>query len=183
MVSSKWKSLSKKLLLKNPYLELWEEEVLRPDGGISTYYVQRRKPFSVVIPLIGENVYLVQQYRYSVSSLSWEFPMGYAEGKTPLETAEIELKEETGMSAKEMIEIGKYWFGPGRSNQWVYVYVAKGITFGEAEPEEGELLRLEEMPIAKVGEMIEKAEILDGVTITAYHFLEKYLNSEISKHE
>lgn len=101
--------------------------------------------------------------------------MGYVEGKSPLETAKIELKEETGMEAKEFVEIGKYWFGPGRSDQFVYVYVAKDITFGEAEPEDGEFLKLEETPIKKIGTMIENGEILDGVTITAYHFLEKYL--------
>lgn len=174
-VSTNWKTVSKKIILKNKYLEIWEDDVLLPNGNHATYYVQRREPFSVVIPLEGEIITMVKQYRYAVSSLSLEFCMGFAEGKSPLETAKAELHEETGISADELIQIGRFWHGSGRTNQEVYIYIARGLTFEKAEPEEGEFVDIEEHTISEIGEMIEKSEILDGPTITAYHYLENYL--------
>lgn len=46
---------------------------------------------------------------------------------------------------------------------------------GEAHPEEIEFLQMKKLTLDKVGGMIELGEILDGPTIVAYHFLEKYL--------
>lgn len=174
-VSTNWKTISKKIILKNKYLEVWEDDVLLPDGVHATYYVQRREPFSVVIPLENGMITMVKQYRYAVSSLSLEFCMGFAEGKNPLETAKTELHEETGINADKLIQIGRFWYGPGRTSQEVYVYVAEGLEFGKQELEEGEFIDIEKYAILEVGEMIERGEILDGPTITAYHYLENYL--------
>jgi ADP-ribose pyrophosphatase len=174
-VSTNWKTVSKKIILKNKYLEVWEDDVLLPDGNHATYYVQRREPFSVIIPIENETIYMVRQYRYPVSSLSLEFCMGYAEGKNPVQTAETELREEMGVKGKELVQIGRLWYGPGRTSQEVYVYVAKGLEFGKQELEEGEFIDVEKHTISEVGDMIEKGEILDGPTITAYHYLENYL--------
>ncbi|HRN95984.1 MAG TPA: NUDIX hydrolase [Candidatus Levybacteria bacterium] len=176
-VSTDWKTLSSKILLENKYLQILEDEVLRPDGKISHYYYRSRDPFSIVIPLKKNIVSLVRQYRYTVKSLSWEFPMGYVAGKNPYDSAVTELKEETGMSADNIIEIGKFWVGVGSSNQSAHVYVAQDLKQGEATPEDGEFLELKEFTIADVGVMIDKGEILDGPTIVAYHYLEKYLKS------
>jgi 8-oxo-dGTP pyrophosphatase MutT (NUDIX family) len=174
-VSTNWKTLSSKTLFKNKYFQLNEDEVLRPDGLTSMYYYQHRDPFSIIIPIDKDEVYLVQQYRYNVKSLSWEFPMGYVEGKSPYDTAVTELKEETGMTAEKIEEIGMYWHGVGSSDQLVYVYVATGMQQGEATPEDGEFFELKKFKISDVGEMIKNGEILDGQSIVAYHYLENYL--------
>lgn len=176
-LSTNWKKLSSKVLLKNEYLEIREDEVLRPDGKTSKYYYQNRDPFSIVIPLNGEVVSLVCQYRYTVNSLSWEFPMGYVEGKNPYDSAVTELKEETGMTADRLTEIGKFWKEVGGSNQFAYVYLAEGLHEGEPMPEDGEFLEVKEFTISEVGGMIRRGEILDGPTIAAYQYLIDYLKN------
>lgn len=173
-VSDNWKTLSSKIILKNKYMQIREDEVLRPDGKQTTYYYRDKEPFSIIIPVEGDEVYLVQQFRYAVKSLSWEFPMGYVEGKNPYDTAVIELKEETGLKAKNLTEIGKFWVGVGGSNQYGYVYVAQNLIQGEAEPEDGEFFELKKFKISEVDDMINKGEILDGPTIVAYHYFKNF---------
>lgn len=174
-VSTKWKTRSKKPLVQNKFVNLWEEQVERPDGKTSLYYVNRREPFSIIIPFLDGEVYLVKQFRYTVNSLSLEFPMGYVEGKPPRETAVTELREETGITAGKLVEIGKFWYGPGRTDQYAYVYFAEDLNFGDQQLEDGEFIEVLRYPLERVGEMIAQGEILDGPTIAAYHYLELYL--------
>lgn len=174
-IRTDWKILSQKILLKNKFLEIWEDQLELPDKTRLTYYIQRKRPFSIVIPVEDTTVFMVRQYRYPVSRVLMEFPMGYAEGKTPHETAVTELKEETGIVAETLTEIGHFWVGPGRSNQMAYVYLAKGLEFGDPQPEPGEILELERLSIDQVGDMIQRGEVCDAPTIVSYHFLENYM--------
>lgn len=175
LVSTAWKTLSKKLLVKNQFIELWEDLVLGPDGKQSKYYILRRDAFSIVIPIQNKKVFLVNQYRYTVASLSLEFPMGYVPDRTPREIAELELKQETGITAHSLTEIGKFWLANGFTNEVGHVFVAEELTFGKPETEEGEFIEMQEYPIEELEKMIEQGKIIDGPSIIAYHFLEKHL--------
>lgn len=177
-VSTNWKTLSKKELVSNKYISLWEDTFESPDGRVGTFYLLRRAPFSIVIPIHADKVVLVQQFRYTVQSLSWEFPMGYVEGKSPHDTAVTELKEETGITAESLTQIGKFWLSTGRSNQEAYVYVAEGLAFGDPKPEEFESFEMKEFSIDQVRDMIRQGNILDGPSITSFHFLQEYLTNK-----
>jgi len=170
-----WKTISKKQLLHTKYIDVWEDIVEKPDGKHTSYFVVRKEPFSIVIPLVGTDIYMVRQYRYAVSSVSLEFPMGYVAGKNPREIAEIELKEETGITAKSLKELSKFWLAKGFTNEVGYIYLAEDLTFGTPQPEEGEFIDIEKYSVAEIGQKIMSGEIIDGSTIVAYHFLEKYL--------
>ena len=177
MNERKWKTLSSRIVYRNPFFRIREDDVVRPNGIRAPYFVLERESFSIIIPLTkrGET-YLVGQYRYPVKKYSWEFPMGLVEGKSPLETAKIELREETGLRAGKFCQIGSFYVANGHSNQRAYVFVAQDLTEGEPEPEENEFLEIKKISLKEMGEMIKKGEILDGPTIVAYHFLEGYLN-------
>lgn len=170
-----WKTLSSKIVYGNSFLRIREDDVVRPNGVRAPYYVLERQPFSIIIPLTKKDeTYLVCQYRYPVKRYSWEFPMGNADGRSALETAKAELKEETGLKAKKYHQIGSFFVANGHSNQRAHVFIAQQLVEGKAEPEQNEFLEVKKMPIKKVGEMISKAEILDAPTIVAYHLLENF---------
>lgn len=176
-VSTNWKTISQKKLLENNYMSIWEDQVEQPDGKIATYFVNRREPFSIIIPYHDGKVYLIKQYRYAVETISLEFPMGYVEGLGPLETAIRELKEETGITATQLVALGKFWVGVGRTDQVAYVYLASHLSFGEQELEEGEFITVEPYTLAEVAQMIENGAILDGPSIVAFHYLKSYIQS------
>jgi len=177
MNGKKWKTLSSKIVYKNPFMKIREDEVIKPNGKASPFYVlDRFSPFSIIIPLEDDlKTYLVGQYRYSTKYYSWEFPMGGVINLSPLAIAKQELKEETGFSAKRWERLGKFQVSPGHASQEGFVFLAQDLKEGEPEPEENEFLEVKKMSIKKVGEMIKKGEILDGPTIIAYHLLEQHL--------
>lgn len=178
-----WTILNKHRDYKNPFMEVWKYEVVRPNGFTGPYYVLKRDSkdvgFSIIIPLSNKStVYIVGQYRFPVSYYSWEFPMGRVLGKNALEGAKIELMQEVGLLAKNWEKIGMFYTAPGHSSEKATIFIARDFTIGENKPERGEILKIKEVTINEIGDMIDKGEILDGPTIVAYHLLQSYLKKK-----
>lgn len=171
--------LSSKVEYKNPFFKVINYKLKRPNGVVKPFWsISRFTDFSVVIPLFPDKeTMLVGQYRVTVRSYSWEFPMGQVRGKNPLQTAKQELLEETGITGKDWKKIGHSFLGPGHHEQEVDFYVVEDLILGESQPEENEFITTKRIKVSEVGEMIKKSKIKDGPTIVAYHYLEQYLNS------
>ncbi len=173
-----FKTVSSIVEHKNPYYSVFKEEILYPDGKKHTYWVQNKDDFSIIIPIFPDKTtILVGQYRIPADFYSWEFPMGSTEGKDPLEAAKKEFIEETGYNAEHWQQIGSYLHAPGRAPTVTSVFIAQGLSEGEAHPEEKEILQLKHVSINEVENMIRSHIIQDGPTIVAYHYLEKYLQN------
>lgn len=178
MNSNNWKTVSSKVVHKNPFMQIREDEVIRPNGSTGAFYVLDRPPFSVIIPLTSNNeTYLVGQYRYALKLFSWEFPMGSVENKSYLEIAKQELKEETGLIANKWVPIGTYAVAPGHASQMTEVYVAKELEQQEAAPEPNEFLTVKKVTLQQLEQDIESGIIIDGVTLAAFYLLGIYLKS------
>ncbi len=179
-MDNNWKILNKRRDYKNPFMEVWKYEVVRPNGFAGPYYVLKRDSknvgFSIIIPLSNKStVYLVGQYRFPVGYYSWEFPMGRVLGKSALEGAKIELKQEIGLKAHDWKKLGVFHTAPGHSSEKATIFIARDFTIGVNNPEPGEILKIKEVTIAEIGDMIDKGDILDGPTIVAFHLLQSYL--------
>lgn len=176
MVYDKWEKLGSKVIYENPFIKLHEDTVRRTNGKIAPYYVLEKYQMAVTIPLTDDGYsYLVGQYRYAPRFYSWEFPMGSVEGKKPHEIAQIELKEETGLTAQDWRGIGTFYVAPGILNQKAYVFVARILSTGKATPSSGEFLKVKKAPLAYVHKLINEGVIQDGPTICAYHLLTLHL--------
>ena len=119
-----------------------------------------------ILPLEGDQVYLVQQYRYPVGNVTWEIPAGKREkGQTFLACAKAELKQETGLSAKKIKEVLMFHPSNAFSNEELHLYIATGLTRGKDAPDEDEFINLKKFPLKTVQRMIDKGEINDAKTI------------------
>ena len=165
---------------KNPRMKILKSEAIFPDKRIKEYFVlDRYGDFSVVIPLFPDlSTMLVGQYRLPVDAYSWEFPMGSVKGKSPLQMAKQELREETGIRAKKFRKLGEFYVAPGYSNQKVHIYIATGLSRGEPDPEPFEILEVKKVPLEDVKTMIKDGTIKDGPTILANSALERYLEKQ-----
>lgn len=177
MGDSNLKILSQKVDYTSPHMDIIRYEVEDSKGKIKPYWaLDRKNDFSVVIPIFPDNTtVLVGQFRLPINEYSWEFAMGTVDNATPEATAEQELREETGITAKKMQKIGQFFLAPGISSQIGHVFLAKDLTVGEPEPEEDENLITKKVSIQKVGVMIKNQEIKDGPTIIAWQFLQSYI--------
>ncbi|MDR0818236.1 MAG: NUDIX hydrolase, partial [Oscillospiraceae bacterium] len=83
----------------------------------------------------------------------------------PKSAAIRELKEETGFTADEVIDLGYSYPSPGYCAEVNYHYLALGLHSGETDLDTDEYVTVEKYPFAKLLEMAENGEINDGKTI------------------
>jgi ADP-ribose pyrophosphatase len=114
---------------------------------------------------------LVRQYRLPAGRLLWEIPAGSIDpGEKPLQTAKRELKEETGYRAKKWKKLISFYPSPGFLTEKMTIYLATGLTAGEATPMGDERIETRWFKAKEVEAAIEAGEILDAKTMLGYFF-------------
>ncbi len=168
-------SLDSTQVYANAWMTVREDNIRRSDGTPGIYGVIDKPPYALVIPLDGERLMLVEQYRYPIGERCWEFPQGTAPNRADLAPDELavrELREETGLTATKITRLGALAVAPGLTSQLGTVYLATGLTEGvaEREPEEQDM-RAEWFPRAEFEAMVRDGRITDAQSIAAYTHL------------
>jgi len=168
-----WKKLSSKIIYDNPWIKVQEDQVLNPSGKPGIYGTIHFKNQAVgVVPYEDGFVWMVGQYRYPLDCYSWEIPEGGGLwDENPLDTAKSELQEETGLQAERYEKLLEMHISNSVTDEWGIVYLAQGLTEGEAHPEEDEDIRVEKMSLDKVYEEVEAGKITDSLTVAAIYKL------------
>ena len=163
--------LATREVYRNPWLRLREDEVEFADGSRGQYAVVDKDDFVVVLAHEDDGFWLVQQYRYPVSSRQWEFPQGgWPRGRcgTPAELAAAELREETGLRAARYEHLGRLFAGYGFCSQGYDVFLASGLTPGAPERESTESDMVHAWrPVAELRAMLRRGEFADAHSIAA----------------
>lgn len=120
-----------------------------------------------IVAVTDENkIILIKQFRKPIEQVIWEIPAGKMEiGENPKDCAIRELKEETGYSAKNIKLIHKFFTSAGFSNQKIYIFLATGLTKGDPNFDEDEIIEKYEVDIDEAYNMVIKNEIEDAKTI------------------
>jgi 8-oxo-dGDP phosphatase len=169
------RTLSSSVVYEDAWIRLRKDEIERPNGLRGSYAVVEKPDFALVIPEQDGGFHLVEEFRYPIGRRTWSFPQGgYPAGSTgsPEELARLELAQETGFSAKELIKLGFVHCAHGIANQGGHFYLATGLEPGtpDREPEEQDM-RQEWAPRSKFEDMIADGLITDDSTIAAYALL------------
>lgn len=172
-----WITESKKNIYDNPWITLEENNVINPSGNKGIYGVVRFKNRALaIIPLDDEYyTWIVGQYRYTLDTYEWEI----IEGGSPieqdiLEGAKRELKEETGIIAKEWKMIMTSQLSNSVTDEIGYTFIAKNLTYGKANPDETEKLLIRRLHFDELFEMAMRGEIKDGLSLASI-FKTKFL--------
>ena len=162
-------------LYRNNWLTIREDDIRRPDGSAGIYAVVDKPNYALVIPrdsgTEGDRFHLVEQFRYPLGLRRWEFPQGTVPGADidPNELAARELREETGLRADSITELGLLDVAPGMSSQRGRVFLALGITEGpHAREHEEQDMRSAWFTRAEVEKMIRDGAITDAQSIAAW---------------
>lgn len=147
------------------------EEVAEDKSGfkIERSVVRHRGAAVMLAVDAKERILLVRQYRLPAGKKMWELPAGTVdEGEKPFATAKRELKEETGLTAKTWKKLVEYYPSPGFVDEKMSVYLATGLTEGEASPMGDERIETKWVTKKELKEMIRKGRIQDSKTMVAY---------------
>ncbi|WP_441296807.1 NUDIX domain-containing protein [Allokutzneria sp. A3M-2-11 16] len=159
----------------NAWMTVREDGILRADGSRGIYGVVDKPQYALVVPLDGDRLHLVEQYRYALNLRRWEFPQGTAPERAESEPGELaarELREETGLRAGRMTDLGLLDVAPGMSSQRGRVFLATELEQGEPEREHEEQdMRTAWFTRAEFEAMIAKGEITDAQSLAAYTLL------------
>jgi len=173
-----WIRLSKETVFESDWLKVESHDCLDPVGNPAQYGTVHFKNRAVgVIPYDDGLITLVGQYRFPLQDYSWELPEGGCpKDSTPLEAAKRELKEETGLSAKNFQPFMELHLSNSVTDEWAKIYLATGLTQGDAAPEDSEVLRLRKVTLNALIEEIEAGKITDAITVAAAYKLALYVS-------
>ena len=145
---------------------MYHDDVIRPDGRRGTYGVVHSRPEAVsVLPIRGDEVLLVGQFRYPLGVYSWEIPGGGAPpGEDPVQAARRELAEETGYRARTMRELATFSVWNAVADARCMIFLATDLTEGPAAPEGTEQLEVRWFGRDQAMDMIYSGKIHDAIT-------------------
>lgn len=149
--------------------DLIVDEIEYPSGNRSVREVADHPGGAVIVPMLdATNVLLIRQFRYPVQDFLYELPAGKLDdGENPARCAARELEEETGYAADSLTRLTAIYTTPGFCTERLHMYLATGLRLlpSGQRLEEGELLTVEQFPLAETIEMIQRGTIVDGKTI------------------
>ena len=132
-------------------------------------------PDSVAIVAIDDdqNLLLVRQYRKPIERELLELPAGLIEaGDQPLESAQRELREETGFAAAELTELGHFYVSPGGVTECLYAFLGTGLTHDPLAPDADERIELVRMGFREALVMARSGGFHDAKTIASLFLAE-----------
>lgn len=161
-----WTIKSSECLHRDEFVEVWLDEVVKPDGEPGRYATMKMKPGVGVLAVDGEGfAHLVRLFRYAVGKECVEVVQGIIdEGEQEAEAARRELREELGFEAEELTDLGlvdaitSQVFSPAR------IFLARGLSFGEPDRESTEKLRHVKVKLEEAVRMVLDGEITQGIS-------------------
>ena len=165
---SPWTTLQSEPRYDNRWIRVVEHQVLTPSGTPGLYGTVHFKHLALgILPIDATgHTYLVGQYRYPLRAYSWEIPEGGGDPElSPLESAQRELAEETGLRAACWLEVARLHLSNSVSDERAVCYLAWDLRQGECAPDESEQLEVRRVPFSKALGMVWAGEITDVMSV------------------
>ena len=168
-------------LLQGRAFKIRRDYLRTPDGKETKFEIVEHGGSVVIIPVDEQgNMWFVRQYRHAAGMDLLELPAGTRDGDEPYEEcAAREIREEIGMEAGKLEELGKFYLAPGYSTELMGVFLATNLKHNPLSPDADEFLSVEKMPVKEAFEMTERGEMPDAKSLAALLLarphLEKYL--------
>ena len=154
-------------------IELRLEDAELPNGKSITLEVVHHPGAAAIVALDAHGeVTLLRQWRHAAGGYIWELPAGLlaSPSEPPEQCARRELREETGLEARDVVHLGTIFTTPGFCDERIHLFLARGLVAGGHAHEHDEVIaEIAHRPLAEALDMIRRGDIVDGKTIAGLH--------------
>ena len=148
-------------------LHVQRDTVRLPNGSETIREVIRHIGAVCVIPVLENgDVVMERQYRYPLDRVILEIPAGKldAADEDRFSAIQRELREETGYTADEWTVLGDFHPAPAYSDEFITMYMARGLRKGDRHLDEDEFLDVYTVPLKDLVEDVMAGRISDAKT-------------------
>jgi 8-oxo-dGTP pyrophosphatase MutT (NUDIX family) len=173
-----WTIKSSEMKYKSPWIEVREDQVIRPDGKDGIYSTIFIGATGVVVLPIDEdnNVYLLKEFAYGLGEVHIAVIAGGAEdSEDPLEAAKREAREEAGIEASRWTSLGHGSPLTSYMKHVHYFFLAEDLMLVNQETESTETIEPYRVPFKQAIEMVMSGEIQSELACLVLLKAEKFL--------
>lgn len=169
--------VSSKVLFRGRVFTLKRDRVAEPSGIMTTREIIAHPGSVVVLPVLSDGrIVLIRQYRHAAGQYLWELVAGHKEpNQTAVEGARRELLEETGYTARRIHKLLEIYPSPGLLGERMDIFLAEGLTKGEAQPEEDEKITQKIVTLREAMRWIGSGKIIDSKSISGILFYANFI--------
>lgn len=158
--------LADEVVYDGKLVKLHRLTVKLPDGAHAQREIVRHPGAVAMVPLLGEDVLLVRQFRAAAGKILLEIPAGTLEvGEAPEAAAVREMQEEVGYRPGKLERLGGEFTAPGYTSEYIHLYLATELTPSRLRQDSDEFIEVVRMPLAEALALVERGEIEDGKTL------------------
>ncbi|MBV9233230.1 MAG: NUDIX hydrolase [Candidatus Eremiobacteraeota bacterium] len=163
-----YRRLSKATIYENRWLSVEAHRIAHPNGEPGEHLVVVTPQACAVIAEDDGDLLFTSQPRFAARAYVVEIVKGGRMGtETPLESAQRELREELGVTARSWSALGSLHEIPSIVDPPVAVFVARELEYGPSQPSEAESITLVRLTIAEALAAASHGELDDAVTVAA----------------
>ena len=174
------KTLSSQQIFDGRLLKVYRDQVGLANGDTSVREFVHHPGGAAVVALDGEgNVYLERQFRYPYRKVVTEIPAGKLEpGEDPADAIRRELSEEIGAEAGRWDALGYIMPSVGYTDEMLYLYLARDLTFGDRHLDSDEFLEPFKLTFAEALARAADGRLSDSKTVAALFRAERLMREE-----
>ena len=164
------KRIGRELKYKGNILDVYEDEILTPDGKIAHWDFIGHKGAAAVVAVTDEGkLVMVKQYRNALDRETIELPAGARDyvGEPTRDCAERELKEETGYTAGKLTYLMTLRTTIAYCDELIDIYLATELSRGEQHLDDDEVITVLEYDLDTLCDMVFAGTLQDAKTVAA----------------
>lgn len=169
--------IESQVVFRGRVFKVRKDKIRITESRVSHLDVVEHRDSVTIVPLDSDgNLWFVRQYRHPVGGNLLELPAGVIEpGESAEECAYREIREETGMAAGNLREIGSFFLAPGYSTEYMYVFLATELHLDPLDADEDEFISIEKIPVEKALRMAKSGQIQDVKSIGSIFLAQPFL--------
>ena len=164
-----FRQISEDTIFEGKIIRVAVGEFVTPSGDTVVRELVRHPGAVSVVPIVGDHVVMVRQYRAALGDDLLEIPAGKRDvaDEPPELTAERELVEEIGLRPRSLELLTAFYNSAGFSDEYCYVYLATEFdeATAHAHGEEEQYMTIEHVPLDDVPAMIADGRLCDAKSI------------------